>query len=37
MTDPDRRVPVLIVFCAIAVGIAAAAELVYLLLNWLAG
>jgi len=36
VTDHDRRVPILIVFLAIVAGIAAGAELVYLLLRWLA-
>jgi hypothetical protein len=36
VTDHDRRAPILIVFCAIVVGVAAGAELVYLLLRWLA-
>jgi hypothetical protein len=36
VTDHDRRIPVLIVFVAIAAGVAAGAELVYLLLTWLA-
>jgi hypothetical protein len=36
LTDHDRQVPILIVFCAIVAGIAAGAELVYLLLTWLA-
>ena len=36
MTDHDRRIPVLIVFLAIAAGVAAGAELVYLALTWLA-
>jgi hypothetical protein len=35
VTDHDRRIPVLIVFCAIVVGVAAGAELVYLALTWL--
>jgi hypothetical protein len=37
LTDHDRRVPILIVFVAIGAGVAALAELVYLLLRWLAG
>jgi len=36
VTDHDRQVPILIVFCAIVVGVMAGAELVYLLLRWLA-
>jgi hypothetical protein len=36
VTDHDRQASMLIVFCAIVVGIAAGAELVYLLLTWLA-
>jgi hypothetical protein len=36
VTDHDRRIPVLIVFLAITAGVAAGAELVYLLLTWLA-
>jgi hypothetical protein len=37
LTDHDRRVPVLVVFCAIAAGMLAVAELVYLLLSWILG
>jgi hypothetical protein len=37
LTDHDRRIPVLLIFCAIAAGSAAAGELLYLLIRWAAG